>query len=1001
MKIFKYYKKIWIGIVVLGIGFALFGIQTSLGIEVLATSQSDYGESYRNHLSYSAKEGWNNDPNGLLYVPNADGNGGTYHLYYQYNWNQHSQTTENVWGNMSWGHATSEDLVSWEEQPVALPAYQEVDGKQYNMMFSGSAVYDQNNTSGLFETDDNGIIKNGQGIVAVLTQPTEVQRQILAYSMDNGHSFQIYGEILSGTAEGSLGDNEFRDPKVFWSDAHQKWLMVVGGGAVRMYASDNLINWTYLGQTGLWGECPDLSCYTISGQKKYALIISPEDKPNSHKFNGTTREDTFYPAEYYSIGELDESGLFIPQQPLRRLSEGVDSYAFQSFNNCPENKVYGISWSACWKNVDSYKDFRKTHNGGLTIACELNLIQDELGYALTRKPVEQFKTLRDKQIANFNEKLLKGINGLSGVHSDIADIELEFDFNESKANKVEIELRKSIAEKVSIFYDREKQEFTFDRSESSLLAEHTPYYNWKQVLKNIQLKEGILSLRIILDRAFISIFINNGEQSIFSAIFPSSISNGMSIKADSNLNVNAQVWEMKSIYGEIIPHEETIYTTDKLDLIVDETKAVITSSFKSSLEVIYLITEGKDCIELMQDGNVAFIKGKKSGSAKILVNNKEISVYVYNAGFESDVKYSSSLFGHSYETNQGLVLEHSSDAFLFSNEMVNDFTYSASIEVLGEGQASGLLFGLSDNYFDYLVATVDFKDNVIKLWRAGVGDLKVAHYDFGGRKSCTLSVEVKNQTIKVYVNEENNPSLLYLHEEYRGGKLGLNVYNSSTIFNHITLFKDTPIHFDGEEQVNIVINQPIVKIVNITDDSYRLLDNEYIYENKVLYITKEYLTTLASNKDYVFRIITDDGYQDLVIHTSFAEANIESLNQEYMNTDQVIFKVEDLNEIRDVFMDGKRIEEYQFKNNQITLSEELVLSLVSGTHTIQIYTDNGRPSSTFTIVEQPIIVPEQGPSANHIFFYVDISIFIFFILGYISFTVYKKRRGKKGGNKHE
>ncbi|MCM1131081.1 MAG: glycoside hydrolase family 32 protein [Roseburia sp.] len=962
-----------------------------LSVNATASDEkTEYGEAYRNQLAYSAKEGWNNDPNGLIYV------NGTYHMYYQYNWDHRTSHTDNAWGNMSWGHATSEDLVNWKEQPVAIPAYQ----GEYNMMFSGSAVYDEKNTSGLFEMVD-GTLKEGHGIIAILTQPADMQRQILAYSLDEGTSFQIYGEILSGNNEGSLGDDEFRDPKVFWSEAHNKWLMVVGGGAVRMYASTNLKDWEYLGQTGFWGECPDLSCYTVDGKLKYALVMSPEDKPNSHKFNQTSRDETFYPAEYYTVGELNEDGLFVASQPLRRLSEGLDSYAFQSFNNSPDGKVYGLSWSACWKNVDSYKEFRKTHNGGLTIACEMNLVKDSTGYTLTRKPVSQFKDLRQDQLFEYNDILEKGINALKDVSADIADLELEFDFSKSEANEIQLELRKSVAEKVKMTYNKETKEFIFDRKESSLLAENTPYYNWKNVIPNVDLKDGKLSLRILLDRAFISVFIQNGEYSLFSAIFPSAISNKMSLKTDADINLKANIWKMGSIYGDVTAQDETIVAPHKLDLTVNQMKMIVTSSFAKDIEVNYFISEGADVVELYQDGNVAIVKGVKPGTAKILVNNEVIDIYVYSLGLESDVKYTSSLFGYSYETDRGLVLDYTGDAFLFSEQSVNDFTYSASITAGGEGQAAGLLFGLSKNFHDYVVATVDFKDNMVKLWRAGLGDLKVAEYDFEGNRSCKLSVAVADKTISVKINDETTPILYYLLDDYTGGMLGLNVYNSSTTFNNITLTLDEGIHFEGEGSVKIKVEDAVEKVVNVADNSYKLTSADYTFENGVLTISEKYLHTLASDKEYLFRIVTSAGWVDKRITMSFEEAEIVFEKTEFSSTDTVFFTVEGASQIKEVYVDGILVKNYTLENNALSLSNELISSLVSGSHTVTIYTENGRPSQKFSIVEVIENLPEDTTKANHIFFFVDISIFLTIILGYVGFTVYKKYRKDKGGKKHE
>ena len=57
---------------------------------------------YRPQIHFSPKENWMNDPNGMFYYK------GKYHLYFQHNPNA------NVWGPMHWGHAISEDLISWE-----------------------------------------------------------------------------------------------------------------------------------------------------------------------------------------------------------------------------------------------------------------------------------------------------------------------------------------------------------------------------------------------------------------------------------------------------------------------------------------------------------------------------------------------------------------------------------------------------------------------------------------------------------------------------------------------------------------------------------------------------------------------------------------------------------------------------------------------------------------------------------------------------------------------
>lgn len=117
--------------------------------------------------------------------------------------------TADVAGNQHWGHATSKDLYTWENQQIAIFATENA------QIFSGSAVIDVNNTSGFFPNQTNGVI-------AIYTLNTrQEQTQDIAYSFDGGYTFEIYDQnpVLS------IGSNQFRDPKVIWYEDH--WVMVL------------------------------------------------------------------------------------------------------------------------------------------------------------------------------------------------------------------------------------------------------------------------------------------------------------------------------------------------------------------------------------------------------------------------------------------------------------------------------------------------------------------------------------------------------------------------------------------------------------------------------------------------------------------------------------------------------------------------------------------------------------------------------------------------------
>ena len=973
-----------------------------------AEEGADYSEPYRNQLAYSALKGWNNDPNGLLY---ADG---VYHMYYQYNYDAGTGETANVWGNMSWGHATSTDLVHWMEQPVAIPAYQTVDGVYYEMMFSGSAVYDEYNSSGLFDTGEDGRVAEGQGIVAVLTQPQGgIQRQILAYSKDGGNSFTIYGEVIGQNNPGDIGDNEFRDPKVFWSEEHECWLMVVGGGSVRMYSSENLTEWQYIGATGLWGECPDLSRYETADGVKYVLIISPEDKAQSYEYNGTSRDETFYPAEYYAVGELNADGLFVPDDGgLKRLSYGMDSYAMQTFNGSADGGVYGVSWAASWKNVGQLEALRENYNGGMTVTCKLDLVPDGSGgYILERTPVSGYENLRGGLIGEYSGKLEMGVNALSGVHADVFDMQAELDLSSGGASFVQLNLRTSAAERIQMRYDVAEGVLTFDRSQSSLIAQtegvlangqtgterravRADYLNLPESVP-VPLEDGKLNFRIISDRAFLSVFVNG--RSLFAAVFPSAISDGMLLYADADIDAEVKVWEMNGIFGDVVPSRTLLVTASKLDLSVGENRAVITSSYSSfsgAEEVEYAVVSGGQFVSLEQLGQTAFVTGTAKGSAVIEARTPQgaqrIEVYVYEDGYDGDLNFTLPLFAYTRPDDGGVAISAGTDGFMFSRESAEEFCYSAEVSV--DGQACGLMFGVSSNFFDYFVATADFEENLVKVWRAGVGDLASVSYDFGGAASCTLTVVVNAGSAKVQVNGKT--ALMCPLPGYSGGMLGINVYNGEAVFNNVSLTRIAAATFSGE---SISFNVPgitVQKVVNLTDGRAVLTAEQYSAADGVLTVNSSYLSTLADGEVYSLRAIGEEGEIDLTLQTDFGGMSLEPVQTEYAPGAGVTINLYGEGQIYSLYVDGVVADasSYSVADGVLSFTQEFCGALSEGSHTVTAYTSCGRPQTEFIIV-QPHADGEE-PRADHVFFWIDIAIFAVFVAGYVGVNIYTRRKRK-------
>ncbi|MEV0976397.1 GH32 C-terminal domain-containing protein [Streptomyces sp. NPDC049915] len=232
----------------------------SLAPQAVAADTPPYSETYRPQFHFTPEKNWMNDPNGLVYYK------GEYHLFYQHNPNGNS------WGDMSWGHAVSTDLVHWKELPLALSH------DDTEMVFSGSAVVDWNNTTG-FGT------KKNPPMVAIYTSAYKnggKQAQSLAYSTDRGRTWTKY----QGNPVIDIGSTEFRDPKVQWYAPTKSWLMTVSLSTehkVRFYSSKNLKDWNQLsefgpaGATGGVWECPDLFPLAVDGDEnniKWVLVVN-------------------------------------------------------------------------------------------------------------------------------------------------------------------------------------------------------------------------------------------------------------------------------------------------------------------------------------------------------------------------------------------------------------------------------------------------------------------------------------------------------------------------------------------------------------------------------------------------------------------------------------------------------------------------------------------------------------------------------------------------------
>ncbi|MDF7673247.1 glycoside hydrolase family 32 protein [Acetobacteraceae bacterium ESL0709] len=307
---------------------------------------------YRPSLHFTPDKGFMNDPNGLVY------DGRYFHLYYQYD------PIAPFAGNVHWGHAVSTDLYHWQDKPIA------VNQTQDGQAFSGSAVNDSQNHSGLFPHKDNG------GLVAIFTRSTEMkQSQYVAYSCDGGEHFSDYvnNPVLD------VGSTSFRDPKVFWHAPSQKWVMVVSHARAHklsFYGSYDLLSWMHLSDFGPDGvfavdyECPGLAEIRVeggkSGETRWVLFLSVN--PGA-ALGGSSTE--------YFIGHFDGER-FIPEDRQVRMTDfAKECYALQTYNDMPGGDAVYLAWMSNWQYTEEVPT--ETWRGAMTLPRQMVLKHDEYG----------------------------------------------------------------------------------------------------------------------------------------------------------------------------------------------------------------------------------------------------------------------------------------------------------------------------------------------------------------------------------------------------------------------------------------------------------------------------------------------------------------------------------------------------------------------------------------------------------------------------------------------
>lgn len=482
---------------------------------------------YRPTWHYAAERNWLNDPNGLVY------SNGVYHLFYQHN--PHGD----VWGNMSWGHATSADLLHWDEQPVAIPC----DGQE--AVFSGSAVVDTLNTSGFGVGGVPPLVAIYTSAYAPGSLLAGRQAQSLAYSTDDGATWTKY----AGNPVLDRGSSDFRDPKVFWydGDAGSYWVMAAVEALtheVVLYKSADLKTWEYLSTfgpanatDGVW-ECPDLFELPVdgdAGNTRWVLVVNLSPGGVAGGSGGQYFIGTFDGVAFRSETTVTEG----EQAGGSRMADygwldwGRDYYAAVSFSNAPDGRRLMIGWMNNWQYAASTPS--EGWRSAMSLVREVRLESRDGRPVLVQEAVDPFAASGTGLFTLGRQELESGITLLPAEASgDVLRIDAELE--PGAAGRVGLVLRAGSGgaglERTVLAYDSATGELSLDRTASGNVGFHEDFPSVERVA--VPLIEGRLRLRVFLDRCSVEVFAQDGLATITDQVFPSDSSTAVGLLAEGD-----------------------------------------------------------------------------------------------------------------------------------------------------------------------------------------------------------------------------------------------------------------------------------------------------------------------------------------------------------------------------------------------------------------------------------------------------------------------------------
>jgi beta-fructofuranosidase len=457
----------------------------------------------------TAPVGWINDPNGFSVYE------GKVHLFYQYH------PYDVVWGPMHWGHCKSDDMISWDELPVALAPDE---GFDKNGCFSGSAI-ELDGKQVLFYT---GVTEEEQSDGTMKTY----QNQCVAIGDGVTYKKAFDNPVLHGSVmPEDCNEYEFRDPRV-WKADDGYYYMLAGNKTyddepqVVMFKSANISDWEFVsvfardvsGRFGAVWECPD---FFENGEKK-VLIVSPQDMEADDEFHNGNNVVCF-------IGDTDDAGTHFEYDKALALDYGFDFYAPQTIKHTDGRRIL-IGWMQSWDSTNNIPKNQKWA-GMMTIPREFVLDGD----MLYQNPVREIENYRGKK--NVVDTDVSKRVSFDEIQGRFLDMTVNISGNDY--DEMAINVACDDRHRTSFVYNRKKNIFSCDRTYAGFIRDTNCYRTMK--VKN---PEGIKKLRFILDRNSVEVFVNDGEQVFSTVIYTEENARSISFQSDKTAHIRVESYEL-------------------------------------------------------------------------------------------------------------------------------------------------------------------------------------------------------------------------------------------------------------------------------------------------------------------------------------------------------------------------------------------------------------------------------------------------------------------------